>query len=340
MQRVPGVILVIVALSGHAMAQSGGSSTIAEQLFNQARELARANRWADACPKFEASLHYDPVLGTRLNLAACYEHTGKLASAWGLYREAIELAKKAGDHKRRDYAQKQAAALEARLAKLAISAPATPPAGLTITRDGTPVDTGTLGIPLYVDAGPHEIKASAPGFEDFTQTVTLVDGKTETLTLPDLKALPVQSPEPPKPASPEPVARVATTVAPKPGPTAAPSRTRTYLAVGVGAAGVVTTGVGFLFGAKASSSYSDAKALCGSSLVCNTSPDYEKGKQLIHDARSNATTSTILVAAGGAAIVAGIVVFLTAPTARERNSAAIVPFVHDGGTGVAITGGF
>src|SRR3954469_777029 len=109
-------VLVMTLATGNALAQpasggnAGNSSALAEQLFNQGRDLAKANQWADACPKFEASLHYDPVLGTKLNLATCYEHIGKLASAWGLYRESIELAKKSGDVKRRDYAQKQAAA--------------------------------------------------------------------------------------------------------------------------------------------------------------------------------------------------------------------------------------
>jgi Tfp pilus assembly protein PilF len=81
------VVLVVAVAASRAQAQSSDTSAIAEQLFNQARDLAKANRWAEACPRFEASLRADPVLGTRLNLATCYEHLGKLASAWGIYRE-------------------------------------------------------------------------------------------------------------------------------------------------------------------------------------------------------------------------------------------------------------
>src|SRR4051795_1100570 len=117
MKYAVGALLVLALGVGRAHAQpspEGSSSALAEQLFNQGRDLIKANNWADACPKFEASLRYDPVLGTRLNLASCYEHIGKLASAWGLYRESIELAKKAGDNKRAEYAQKQAGALEPR----------------------------------------------------------------------------------------------------------------------------------------------------------------------------------------------------------------------------------
>src|SRR5262249_41574123 len=124
------VVVLLLVAGGRTYAQADDSASIAEQLFNQGRDLAKANRWVEACPKFEASLRYDPALGTRLNLATCYEHVDKLASAWGLYREAIDLAKKAGDVKRHDYAQSQAAALESRLAKLTVHAPDKPPAGL------------------------------------------------------------------------------------------------------------------------------------------------------------------------------------------------------------------
>src|SRR5215510_3468909 len=150
MRRVLGMVSVMLISAGHAHAQSSDSGSIAEQLFNQARDLAKAKRWAEACSKFEASLRYDPALGTRLNLATCYEHLGKLASAWSVYRESIDLARKLGDTKRRDYARNQAAALEPRLARLAIAAPARPPAGFVVTRDGTQIDPGALGIALYV----------------------------------------------------------------------------------------------------------------------------------------------------------------------------------------------
>src|SRR5215468_6268206 len=129
MRQAVGTFLIMWVVTGRAQAQTpeGRSSVLAEQLFYQGQDLVKAGNWVEACPKFEASLRYAPVLGTELNLATCYEHIGKLASAWGLYRESVELAKKAGDTKRAEYAQKQATALEPRLPKLAISAPANAP---------------------------------------------------------------------------------------------------------------------------------------------------------------------------------------------------------------------
>lgn len=336
MRQVTGAFLVAAVVAGHAYARSpsasGSSSALAEQLFNQGRQLAKANQWADACPKFEASLRYDPVLGTRLNLATCYEHIGKLASAWGLYREAIELAKKAGDSKRADYAQKQATALEPRLPKLAILPASNPPAGFLVQRDEQTVDAGALGVALYLDPGTHKVTASAPGFEAFALTITLVEGKTETLALPALVAKPTT-------ASVAESARTSAAHQAEADPEDRASRTRTYATLGLGAAGVATVGVGLVFGAKARSSYNDAKALCGDAMVC-AAANFERDQQLVHDARSSATISTVLIVGGGAAIATGVVVYLTAPRTSERATARLVPVTHDRGAGLALAGTF
>jgi hypothetical protein len=329
-------VLVVVSVAGTAYAQSpsasGSSSALAEQLFNQGRELTRSNQWAEACPKFEASLRYDPVLGTRLNLATCYEHIGKLASAWGLYRESLELAKKAGDTKRAEYALKQANALEPRLPKLAIFLPSNPPTGFVVRRDDTPVDAGALGVALYVDPGAHTVSASAPGFEAYTTSINLVEAKTETVAIPAMVA---------KPDAPAVAAEPKPAGAPVDGePEPLPSNNRTYIAIGAGAAGLVAVGVGLVFGAKASSSYSDAKKLCGDDLKCPAA-DLDRDKKLVSDARSSATISTVMVIGGGAAIAAGAIVYLTAPHGHSRETQArIVPVTHNGGAGLALTGTF
>jgi hypothetical protein len=117
------------------------------------------------------------------------------------------------------------------------------------------------------------------------------------------------------------------------------SPARKYTAIGLGGAGVAAIGVGLLFGAQASSAFQDAKALCGDNLVC-APESYDEGRQLTRDARTSATLSTVLVSAGGAAIVAGAVVVLTRPRTKERAIAHIVPVTHDRGAGLAITGRF
>src|SRR5262252_2574420 len=119
--RIASILVMGLIWASSAHAQPADTTTLAEQLFNQGREAAAKNDWANACPKFEASLRYDPALGTRLNLANCYDKLGKLAKAWCMYRDAADRAAQAGDLKRKEYALQQAAALEPRLPRLTIA---------------------------------------------------------------------------------------------------------------------------------------------------------------------------------------------------------------------------
>lgn len=329
-----GMLAGGVAPRGVAIAQPADAKALAEQLFNQARDLAKQENWEEACPKFEASFRYDPVLGTKLNLANCYERTGKLASAWGLYRDAVELARKAADIKRADYAQKQAAALEPRLPTLSISLAAGSPAGLLVKRDGDELDAGALGAALYVDPGVHVIEVDAPGFQSFHTTVTLAERQKESVEIPALTPLPVQPQVTEAPPPPEPTLDV-TENAPPP-----PPRTRLYLGIGVGAAGLAAVGTGLVFGVKAGSTNDEAKDLCGAELECSAA-NYDRGRDLVDKAKSQATISTALVIGGGVAIAAGAVLALTAPRAKERTTAAkLVPTAHERGAGLAVLGSF
>src|SRR4051812_19520843 len=239
------VAIVVSMVAGRAHAQPGDASAAAEQLFEQGRELARQSRWPEACARFEHSLRYEPALGTQLNLATCYRHIGKLASAWHVFCEAIAQATEAGDVARRDFARTQADALEPRLPRLTISVPQNPPAGLVVARDGAQVAAGAPGAALYVDPGVHTITASAPGFEVFRQTIALVEGEAATVAIPALVAVPVRATVP-APAQDD--SHAATS-----RPEIAISPTRKDVAAVVGAIGVASIGVGVLFGARASS---------------------------------------------------------------------------------------
>ena len=329
MLRVELAVSFFISIATPALAQPTDDKALAEQLFEQGRELVKANKWSEACPKFEASLRYDATLGTRLNLATCYEQIGRLASAWGLFRDSAELARGPNDAARRDYALKHAAALLPRLPKFTISGPPAPPPGFAVTRDGVELDLATLGSALYVDPGSHEVTASAPGFEPFKATITVDEAKSESVVIPELSpAKSAAAQPPPKPAQPE-----------LPTVRSEAKRTQRLVGVGVMGGGVVLTGVGFRLGARAGSTFHDAKALCGTELICENSADFERGKDLISRARTQATLSTVLVVTGMAAAAAGAVVWLTAPR-RKGVETAILPVVTNCDLGFAVTGRF
>jgi hypothetical protein len=302
-----------VALQGSAQTKAGGNRAAAEALFNQGRTLMNAGKFSEACPKFEASQQLDPGLGTMLNLAECYEKTGRTASAWAEYREAIPLARAAGSKARQDLATERAKALEERLSTLTIRAMAgdDDSAHLEIRRDGVPVQHAELGSPIPVDPGEHVIEAVAPGKQPWSSKVQVgADAAKVQVDIPKLvsnadgHAPPVAAP-----------VTTSTTVneppADKPASSWSGQRTAAVITAG---AGVVGVGIGAFFGLQASSKWSDAKDACTNYPDGCSTHATDLGKS----AKENATISNVGFIAGGALLATGAVLFFTAPSKKEN----------------------
>src|SRR5439155_15077222 len=86
----------------------------AAALFEQGRELVRADKFAEACDLFERSYRFDPAPGTELNLGDCHEHLGHVAEALRHFDHAAAQFELAHDE-RAKYARDRRAALEPRL---------------------------------------------------------------------------------------------------------------------------------------------------------------------------------------------------------------------------------
>src|SRR3954452_11357283 len=111
----PGTGLLVVTgvlLSAPVHAQpSSADKAAAEGLFSDARRLMAAGNFREACPKLEASQRLDPPGGPVLNLADCYEQSGRTASAWMEFREAASAAREIGSADREAEARRRASAL-------------------------------------------------------------------------------------------------------------------------------------------------------------------------------------------------------------------------------------
>jgi hypothetical protein len=301
----------IVSAPAHAQ-DARANSAAAEVLFNDAQKLMDDGKAAEACPKFAESYRLDPGVGVLLYLGDCYEKIGKVASAWAAYREAIPAAKAQGHAAREKAATERADALQARLPKIVVSvAPAARVDGLVVSRDGTAINEPLWGSAVPVDPGPHTIDASAPGRKRWTLTVDATEGTLSTVELPPLE---LEAARIAPSAWPPPTAAEARRTQPPPpdqGP-GWPTQRKLALAAGaVGAAGLVVGGV---FGAKAMTAWDDAKGRCdaGSPRACD--PD---GVSLAGDASTFATVSTIGFVAGGALLGLGVVLWVSAPSAKR-----------------------
>ncbi|MEO7111379.1 MAG: hypothetical protein ABI183_13155, partial [Polyangiaceae bacterium] len=295
----------IVSAPQFAFAQTGASNEAAAQaLFDQARGLMQAGKFAEACAKFAESDKLSPGPGTLLNLGGCYEKNGQTASAWATYADASSAADKAN---RKDWATKakaRMAALQPDLSKLSIAVPATSQVdGLEVKRDGVVVGASSYGVPIPVDPGPHVIDATAPGHKKWSNVVQVGAKKDQVaITLPPLEidsaavvvATNPQTPQQPLAQPTEPVDE---------------SRGKTQRIVGIAVAGVGVVGVavGAVFGLVATGEKSDAEKSCNADLSrCNSA-----GEDAMSSAHSSATISTIGFIAGGALVVGGVVLYLT-----------------------------
>ena len=316
-----------------ASAQSSTDSAAAQGLFDEAKTLMAAGKAAEACPKFEESQRLDPGGGTLLNLALCYEKTGRLASAWSRNLDAAAAAKASGNSARENAARKQAAALAKRVSKLQInvSSDANLP-GLELTRDGEPVGTAQWGVAIPADAGEHTIVAKAPGFKEWRGTATIKgEGTRSSIDIPHLEA------EPPPPVLPQgepaPVVPLAPVSQPDRTPERAPLGTQRIAALVAGGVGVVGLGVGIAFGIKSKSEHDDANKTCSGS-DCTDPAGIEAGLAA-HRSGNVATVASIVGIAG---LVGGAVLWFTAPKPSADASAGALRIgigagtVHAGGT--------
>jgi hypothetical protein len=332
---VPASLLVaLLALSAPAAADTTPEDRAsADQLYNDATKLMTAAKYAEACPKLGASQKLDPAIGTLLKLGFCFTYTGQTASAWASFNDAEAMARKAGDRARGDEAAKRAHELEAKLSKLVIES-AAPEIDLEVRRDGVGIDRGVLGTALPVDPGPHAITASAPGKEAWSGSVTVPSGPgTTTVRVPALipaATAPIAAATPP-----------ASAAAPTPGPTPAPGwSTQRKVAIGVGAAGLAGIVVGSVFGVMTLSKTGSAKDHCSTEVTPHCDP---AGQKLYSDATTTANVSNAAMAVGGAAVIGGVVLFLTAPAAADAAKPAsarwtVVPLIGAGSGGVFVQG--
>jgi tetratricopeptide (TPR) repeat protein len=174
-----------------ASALSASDRAAAQALFDRAKKLMSEGKFADACPALEESQRIEARSGTLLNLADCYEHEGRLATAWSTFLDAAALAAATGNTDREQGARDRAAALASRYSKLVIVLPpAASIEGIEITRDGDPVGRPQLGLPLPADSGSHVVAAKAPGRKPWRTTVLVEGGaSTATITVPELERI-------------------------------------------------------------------------------------------------------------------------------------------------------
>jgi hypothetical protein len=292
MRILPKISLAVslaATLLAPAAARAGGPAdqAAAVALFQEARKLVDGGDFERACPKFAEAQKLLPTPGTALSLGDCYEKGGKLASAWGAFKQAEFFARGTGANDHQAEAQHRAEALAPKLAHLAIVVPPTAKVtGFEVRRDGDLVGEAQWGSPVPADTGWHTIAATAPGRRPWSTRVRVEsDGSSASVDVPVLDAEVV----PPAPEF---------------------WTGRRTAGVVVGATGLVGVVIGAIAGGMSLSKASATNGHCqpaGNATACDAT-----GLSLWKEGTKLANVSNVALAAGGAALVSGVVLFATA----------------------------
>jgi hypothetical protein len=306
---------------------------LAETLFRDAQRAMKAGNYAEACPKFAESQRLDPAVGTLMNLAACHEAAGQLASAWAEFTDAAAWAKREGRADRLKVLEDRLKQIEPRLSTATVVVTATT-AELSVELDGSLIGRPAWNTPMPINPGRHKLRVSAPGFKEY---ITEFDVGREK----DAKRVEVPALEP-APAAPAPAAadtangKAPATVTPSDAASSKPSGSRTkrvaaYVTAGTGL-GLV--GIGSFFGVRAMSKMSESDAECPGDRCTHT------GAERSVQANSAANVANVCVGVGLAAIGVGAYLYFTSGSSKNEQAARllIAPTAGPGAGGLLLRG--
>jgi hypothetical protein len=299
-------LAVVSGVLASSAAQAGDSVAAAQAAFQEGRKLEDARDFAGAIARFEESERLDPALGTTLNVAACYEQAGRLASAWRAFLRGAQEASAIGEDKRARRAHELADALAPRLSSLAVTVQGEPFADEEVRIDDAAIERSAWGTSRPIDGGHHRIVVRAAGHREFsTELDVAAEGARAVVTVPGLDLLPVTAEASPPLASTAPLQ-----APPAPPPPASdrgfwtPVRIAGAATAGAGVAGLA---IGIGFGIQTRNLWLDREAQCVQNLCTDA------GYALSSSAHDAAMRANVAFAVGGAAVAVGGVLLLLPP---------------------------
>lgn len=290
MRRWPLAVVTALVVLGAAPRAWADDQADAARLFQEGLRLKDQQQWDDARATFARSYALDPAVGTQLNLADCLVHLDQPAEAWRMFEAAAARDTEAGNAARAKFGHEAAAKLLPQLVAIVVrvAEPGAPGLQLAIAgRDVPPAaEVHDVAAP-----GPITVEAKAPGRAPYRDTRTAGAGGSLAFDV----ALPAAAPPPPRVIR----ARVRT------------SRWR-YLAYALGGVGAAALATGVGLGFKADRDYDaafDHGCIAGTRPTCD-----DAGFRRQTDALRLADTGTYVGVGGGVLLVAGVVVFVVAPS--------------------------
>jgi hypothetical protein len=292
--------------TAHADAESD-----AKDLFARGRELRARGDCGGASPLFAKAWRIYPAgLGNLRNHAECEEQLGRFASArraWLDLKRALLTAPNDAKYEGWDKdAEDAAARLKPKVAVVTVDVtvrtpdsegPANEKSGIELLVNGEPVPPNLVGTPLERDPGTYTIRVQAPDApQPVEQAVTLAAGDDKHVALRIVRTPQTRERD--------------LGEGPREGAGSA-QRTFGWIAIGVGGAALVGSGITFLLreGAKG-----DLETACGADFE-NTCPASKQAERddAVSRGQTMSTLSPIFLGVGVLGVGAGIALLVTAP---------------------------
>ena len=325
--RTAIVAYTIVGLAGNLWcltAHAEKSESSARELFQEARRLVSDGNYTDACPRFEKSLALESGIGTRFNLADCWEHIGRSASARELFLAVAEAASENGENERARLATERVVALASKLSRLQIKYDRNG-VELRVTRNGALVERDDWNRPSAVDPGHYSVELTSNGKKKWSTEVdvparaltVLVTVPTKANSRQEVNAF-IEASAPIEPRA----ADDSTIGLAPPVKTAEPSfppqankgsSIWPSIAIMAGVGGVAT---GTVFALIYQSKNEQAKKICPSGVGCSDA-DISQHSSLVSDARTARLGAYLGYGLGAASIAAATIYYATRPSKRE-----------------------
>jgi hypothetical protein len=312
---------------------SSADVAAAQALFDQGKKAIRDGDYATACMKYEESQRLEPGSGTLFNLADCYEHLGRFATAWGLFIEVADAVQILGQVKREKTARDRARLLEPRVSHLVIHVLQKVP-GLEVRRDGGIVGSVQWEAAIPIDPGQYTIRADAPGRRGWESrlTVDAAASATVRVEIPELPPAGKTTAVDPAAKSGEPAvtgSRFDPAAASPEAPSSSSSssgsqRTLAIVAAGVGGVGLA---VGSYLGLRAISLRNQGTEACPQ-IGCSN----QDGLGLRDSAARTGNLATAAFIVAGVGLATGVVLWASAPRDEPRKAQVAV-----GPTGVVMS---
>jgi hypothetical protein len=300
----------VLAVATQSTLARADNSSLAEELFREAREAIRDGNYAVACPKLAESQRLDPSPGTLLNLGACEEHEGRIASAWVAFRALLDTVP--DNDERVPFARERIAAIEPRLPRLRLRTSGATSVPFTLSLDGTPLGIASIGAPIPLNPGAHVVAVEVPPAAPYSLQVSLREGELVERTL-DIPA---------------PAATPAAPLAPFRAPPATGSGRRTVAYV-LGATGIAGIATSLVLGALALDAKSKVEQHCPN-RVCDGQNWVDLGDTM----RAYELWATVSFFGGVVALGGGTYFWLTArpaPPEAGKSAGAFSPVLTWGG---------